>query len=40
LCHRYGKITGGNIHNFTANGTRRVDMVIGVSYDEDLKKTR
>ena len=26
--------------NYTANGTRRVDLVIGVAYDSDLKKTR
>jgi len=32
--------TGGNIINYSANGTRRVDMVIGVSYKDDLKKAR
>ncbi len=26
--------------NYTTNGTRRVDLVIGVSYEDDLKKTR
>lgn len=32
------KASGDNIKNYSANGTRRVDMVIGVSYDDDLKK--
>jgi small conductance mechanosensitive channel len=34
------QITGGNIRNFTANGTRRVDLTIGVSYGDDLKLAR
>jgi small conductance mechanosensitive channel len=34
------QLTGGNILNYTINGTRRVDLVIGVSYEDDLKKTR
>ncbi|MFC1763632.1 mechanosensitive ion channel family protein [Planctomycetota bacterium] len=34
------QVLGGNIKNYTVNGTRRVDMVIGVSYDDDLKETR
>jgi small conductance mechanosensitive channel len=34
------KITGDNIMNYTANGTRRVDLVVGVSYDDDLKKSK
>lgn len=29
---------GSNIINFTANPTRRVDMVVGVSYGSDLNK--
>lgn len=33
-----GQVTGSNIMNFTVNGTRRIDLVIGVSYDDDLKK--
>lgn len=33
-----GQVTGSNILNFTVNGTRRIDLVIGVSYDDDLKK--
>ncbi|MHC4264477.1 MAG: mechanosensitive ion channel family protein [Planctomycetota bacterium] len=32
------QVTGGNIKNYTVNGTRRVDLVIGVSYEDDLKK--
>lgn len=35
-----GQVTGSNVLNFTTNGTRRIDLVIGVSYDDDLKKTR
>ena len=34
------QVTGGNIKNYTANGTRRVDMVIGVSYEDDLQKAK
>jgi len=34
------KLTGDNIINYTAKDTRRVDMVIGVSYDADLKKAK
>ena len=33
------KLTGDNITNYTRKGTRRVDMVIGVAYDADLKQT-
>ena len=33
-------ITGGAITNFSAEDTRRIDLVIGVSYDADLKKTK
>jgi small conductance mechanosensitive channel len=35
-----GQIAGGTISNITCNGTRRVDLVIGVSYDDDLKKAQ
>jgi small conductance mechanosensitive channel len=35
-----GHLTGGNIMNYTANGTRRVDLVVGVSYGDDLKKAK
>ena len=34
------KLTGDNIINFTVKGTRRVDLVVGVSYDSDLAKTK
>lgn len=33
-----GKILSDNISNYTANGKRRVEIPIGVSYDEDLSK--
>lgn len=32
--------TSGNITNYTANGTRRVDMVFGISYGDDIKKAQ
>jgi small conductance mechanosensitive channel len=35
-----GKVTGDNIVNYSAKETRRVDLVIGVSYAEDLDKVR
>jgi len=34
------QVMGGNISNYTINGTRRVDMVIGISYEDDLKKAQ
>lgn len=34
------QITSGTIRNFTANDTRRIDLTIGVSYDDDLKKAK
>ncbi|RUO23638.1 mechanosensitive ion channel protein [Aliidiomarina iranensis] len=34
------RITGNEITNFSQEPIRRVDMVIGVSYDADLKKTK
>jgi small conductance mechanosensitive channel len=34
------KITDDKILNYTVTGTRRVDLVIGVSYDDDLKKAK
>ena len=33
-----GNITSDNITNITAKPTRRIDLVIGVGYDDDLKK--
>ena len=35
-----GAITGGNIVNFSAKDTRRVDLVAGVSYTDDLQKVK
>ncbi len=35
-----GQIMGGIITNFSANETRRVDLVIGISYDDDIDKAR
>lgn len=31
------QVTGSEIMNFTVNGTRRVDLVVGVAYEDDLK---
>lgn len=33
-------IWGGPITNFSARGTRRIDMIVGVSYDADLKQAK
>jgi small conductance mechanosensitive channel len=35
-----GQIMDSIITNYSANETRRVDMVVGVSYDDDLDKVR
>ncbi|WP_035483654.1 mechanosensitive ion channel family protein [Gaetbulibacter saemankumensis] len=35
-----GALSNGNIVNYTTEGTRRVDLVIGVSYDADIKQTK
>ena len=35
-----GVLSNGTILNYTTEGTRRVDLVIGVSYDADIKKTK
>lgn len=35
-----GSLSNGNIVNYTTEGTRRVDLVIGVGYDSDIKKTK
>lgn len=32
--------TGDNIVNYTVKGTRRVDMVFGIGYDDDLLKAK
>ncbi len=34
------KVTGDNIVNYSAKDTRRVDMVFGVSYDDDVDKVK
>jgi small conductance mechanosensitive channel len=34
------QVTGSTISNYTANPTRRIDLTIGVSYDDDLKKAK
>jgi small conductance mechanosensitive channel len=33
-------VTGNNIINYSVNGTRRVDLVIGVSYGDDISKAK
>ncbi|MDX1314372.1 MAG: mechanosensitive ion channel [Eudoraea sp.] len=35
-----GAMANGNITNYTAEGKIRVDTVIGISYDEDIKKAK
>ncbi|MFK7747320.1 MAG: mechanosensitive ion channel family protein [Kordia sp.] len=35
-----GSLSNGNIINYSAEGVLRVDHVIGVSYDADIKQTR
>lgn len=35
-----GALSNGNIINYTSLGTRRVDLVFGVSYDADIKQTK
>lgn len=35
-----GQIIGSTIINYSAKETRRIDLVIGVSYEDDLKKVR
>lgn len=34
------QITSGTITNINANDTRRVDLIIGIGYDDDIKKTK
>ncbi len=33
-------ITGGNIVNYSAKNTRRIDMVFGIGYGDDLKQAK
>ncbi len=35
-----GSITGGSITNYSAMEQRRVDMVFGIGYDDDIKKAK
>ncbi|WGH74470.1 mechanosensitive ion channel [Tenacibaculum tangerinum] len=35
-----GAVSNGNIINYSSEGTRRVDLVFGVSYDADIKQTK
>jgi len=35
-----GAVYGGTITNYSSRATRRVDMVFGISYGDDLKKAR
>ena len=35
-----GQVAAGTITNYSANDQRRVDLVFGVGYDDDLKVTR
>jgi small conductance mechanosensitive channel len=35
-----GAIYGDNIVNYSARQTRRVDLVFGISYDDDIKKAK
>ncbi|MCB0423532.1 MAG: mechanosensitive ion channel [Mangrovimonas sp.] len=35
-----GSLSNGNIINYSTEGTRRVDLVFGVSYDSDIKQTK
>ena len=35
-----GQVTSASIINYSSNPTRRVDLVIGVGYDDDIKKTK
>lgn len=34
------QVLGGNIVNFSSTGTRRVDLVMGIGYDDDIDKAR
>jgi len=35
-----GNIYGSNIINFSARDTRRIDLVFGIGYDDDIRKAR
>ena len=34
------KIMGGNITNYSMQETRRIDMIIGIAYDADIRKAK
>jgi small conductance mechanosensitive channel len=33
-------VTGGNITNFNVNGTRRIEIIAGIGYDDDIDKAK
>ena len=35
-----GTLSNGNITNYTSNGKLRVDITIGIGYDEDIKRVK
>jgi len=35
-----GAVYGGTITNYSARETRRIDMVFGISYDDDIRKAK
>ena len=35
-----GAITSGSITNINAHDTRRVDLIVGIGYEDDIKKTK
>jgi small conductance mechanosensitive channel len=35
-----GSVASNNITNYSARDTRRIDMVFGISYDDDLRKAK
>ncbi|MDP1520141.1 mechanosensitive ion channel family protein [Porticoccus litoralis] len=35
-----GQVMGGTITNFSANDTRRVDLIMGISYGDDIDKAK
>ena len=35
-----GSISNSTITNITANPTRRIDLVVGISYDDDIRKAK
>ncbi len=35
-----GSLMGGNIVNYSTKPTRRLDLVIGIGYDDDIKKAK